>query len=111
MIIRGDEPVIIVRRSQNGVDDYGNPTYTTQEILVRDALFSYGTTDEPVELARNPIDARLTLYLPRGVVIQPGDIFIIRETEWEKDGDPQEWQKLWQGFDPGVVITVRRRRG
>ena len=111
MIIRGDEPIVILRHSETGVDEYGNPTTTSEEILVRDCLFSYTGSTEPVEVARDAVDARLTLYMPAGTEILDGDIFVIRETEWVKDGDPQEWTQLWEGFVPGVVVNVRRRRG
>jgi len=111
MIVRTDEPIIIHRRSQNGTDQYGNPTFTVEEILVRDALFAWGTTEEPVEVSRDPLEAKLTLYFPYGTVIQDGDEFEIRETMWVKDGEPNEWQQLWPGFEPGVVVGVRRKVG
>lgn len=111
MIIRGDEPIFIHRKTQSGVDEYGNPSFTTEEILVRDCLFSYGSSSEPDDINRNPIDAALTLYLPEGTVIEPEDVFEIRETMWVKDGDAQEYPQLWPGFVPGVVVSVRRRRG
>lgn len=111
MIIRGDEPIFIHRKTESGVDDYGNPTHTVEQILIRDALFSYGSSGEPVEVARNPIDAALTLYLPEGTTVLDGDVFEIRGSMWVKDGEPSEWPQLWPGFVPGVVLQVRRRRG
>lgn len=111
MIIRGDEPIFIHRRTQTGVDGYGNPTFSNVEILVRDALFAYAGSDEPTQVERDPIDARLNLYLPNGTEVLEGDMFEIRGTMWVKDGDPQEWPTLFTGFVPGVVVTVRRRRG
>lgn len=111
MIIRGDEPIFIHRRSVTGEDAYGQPTYSVETILIRDALFSYGGTSEPVMPDRDPIDARLTLFLPEGTDVHEGDRFEIRETMWEKDGDPESWPQLWAGFVPGVVLQIRRRRG
>lgn len=112
MIIQGDEPIIIIRKSSTGsVDDYGNPVKTTEQILVRHALFAYNGSHEPVEIDRDPVDAKLTLYLPAGTEIRDGDIFEIRDTQWVKDGDAQDWPQLWPGFIPDVVVNVRRRRG
>jgi hypothetical protein len=111
MIIRGNEPIVIVRSTENGNDAYGNPTYGKQEILIRDGLFAFGSGDEPVDATRNAIDAALTLYLPKGTVVEEEDVFIIREVEWVKDGDPEVWEQLWSGFDVGVVVQVRKRRG
>lgn len=111
MIIRGDEPITILRHAVSGTDEYGNDTLSSQEILVRHCLFAYAGSSEPVEVARDAVDARLTLYLPAGTQILDGDVFIIRESEWVKDGDSQEWPQLWPGFVPDVVVNVRRRRG
>jgi hypothetical protein len=111
LIIRGDEPIFIHRRTATGTDQFGNPTYSTAEILVRDALFAFGSSSEPADVNRDHIDASLTLYLPEGTVIEPSDEFEIRNSFWVKDGDPEEWPQLWAGFVPGIVIRVRRRRG
>ncbi|HLP97658.1 MAG TPA: hypothetical protein VK149_04355 [Sideroxyarcus sp.] len=110
MIIRGDEPVIIIRRTQTGTNAHGNPTYSTSEILVRDALFAVGSTTEPADVARDHIDSRVTLYLPHGTVIQDGDVFEIRGSRWEKDGDALDYPTV-NGFEVGVVVNVKRRRG
>jgi hypothetical protein len=111
MIVRGNEPIVVIRRSAEEIDEYGNQTYSTSEFLIRDCLFAYTGSSEPVEVAREAVDARLTLYMPPGTEILDGDIFVIRESHWEKDGDSQEWPQLWEGFIPGVVVNVRRRRG
>lgn len=110
MILSGDTPIFIHRRTQVALDEYGNPTYTTEEILVRNVLIGWGGSQEPQEVARDAIDASLTLYLPPQTQVLDGDIFEIRETMWEKDGDPQEWDAV-NGFEVGVVVKVRRRRG
>jgi hypothetical protein len=110
MILAGDEPIYIHRRTSTGVDDYGNPTFSTAPVLIRNCLLGYGSTDEPVDPARDPIDARLTLYLPHGPTVGEGDTFEIRDKIWEKDGDPHNWETV-AGFEVGVVVNVRRRRG
>lgn len=110
MIIRGDEPVFIHRRTANGVDEYGNETFTTEEILVRDALFAYSGSAEAEDVNRNMIDYSLTLYLPHGTLVEDGDIFEIRETMWEMDGVAQTYP-VAVGLEAGVVVRVRKRRG
>jgi hypothetical protein len=111
MIIRGDEPIIIHRRSQSGTDEYGNPSWTTSTTLVRDCLFWYGSTSEPTDVSRDPVDAQLTVCFPEGTSVQDGDEFEIRNTMWVKDGIPNEYPQLWPGFTPGVIVNVRKRRG
>jgi len=111
VIVRTDEPIIIHRRTETGTDSYGNPTYSTAEILVRNGLFAFETGSEPPAIAEDPVNAALMLYLPAGTQIEDGDKFEIRETMWMKDGNQQEWQQLWPGFVPGVVVRVRQVRG
>jgi hypothetical protein len=112
MIVRTDEPIIIHRRTESGTDSYGNATYTVQQILIRNGLFAFDSSgSEPVEIAGDPLKASLTLYLPPKTVVQDGDQFEIRETMWVKDGSQNEWQQLWPGFTPGVIVKVRQVRG
>lgn len=111
MFFKGNEPVIIKRREINGTDEYGNETYSTTEILVRDCLMGFGSTDEPVDASRKPIDASVTLYFPNGTVILEEDVFEVREKDFVKDGDPMDWKSPFSGWNLGVVVKVRRRVG
>lgn len=111
MGIQGEETITIVRRSSTGsVDDFGNPTWSTDEVTVSNVLVAFGSTGEPLDVSREPVDARLTLYLPHGTQILDGDIFTVRNSDWEKDGDSIDWP-IVGGFVPSVVVNVRRRRG
>ena len=111
MFFRGNEPIIIKRQTISGLDAWGNETYTTQEILVRDCLIAFGATDEPVDASRKPVDGSLTLYLPSDTVIQDQDVFEVRETDFVKDGDPENWKSPFESWNLGVVVKVRRRVG
>lgn len=111
MFIRGGEHVIIKRRTQIGVDEYGNERWETTDIHIRDALIAFGSTDEPVEVDRNPIDNSLTLYLPPETRVESGDVFHIRATDFVKDGIAQEWVSPFDSFPVGVVLKLRRRDG
>jgi hypothetical protein len=109
--IRGGETILVKRRDQLAVDAYGNPTYTLTTITIKDALIGIGTTDEPVDPARDAVDAKVTLYLPNGTQIQDGDVFVVRGSEWLKDGSAEEWISPFPGMETGVVVPLRRRRG
>lgn len=106
----GGETVTIKRRSANATDDYGNKTYTLTTITVQNVLIGFGATGEPTEVDRDPIDAKLTLYFPNGTAIAEGDRFIIRGTDWEKDGQAQDYNPPFD-FSAGVVVPVKRRNG
>lgn len=108
--IRGGETITIKRRSATSTDEHGNPVHSFTTVTVRDALIAIGGTSEPVDPARDAIDATLTLYLPQGTQILSGDRFTIRGTEWVKDGFAQEWVSPFP-MEVGVVVPVRRRVG
>jgi hypothetical protein len=109
--IRGGETITIRRRSAASTDDYGNPTYNLTSITVKDALIAVGGSSEPVDAQRDPIDARLTIYLPNEVQIFDGDTFIIRNTPWVKDGQAENWISPFPSLEGGQVIPVRKRSG
>lgn len=109
--IRGGETITIKRRSEAGVDDYGNQTYTTTTITVKDALIAFGATSEPIDAERDAVDAKITAYLPSGTVIQEGDVFTIRNSSWVKDGTPETWTNPFTSFESGVVVQLRKRNG
>lgn len=109
--IRGGETILIKRRSQLATDDFGNPTYTESTIVIKDALIGIGGTSEPVDASRDAQDASVTVYLPAGTIIEDGDVFVIRGSQWQRDGDAQNWVSPFPGEMGGVVVPLRRRRG
>ena len=109
--IRGGETITIKRRSAASVDEFGNKTFSTTTITVKDALVGIGTGDEPIDPTRNPSDYKVTLYLPNGTVIQDGDIFVVRGSQWQKDGGAMEWISPFTGFETGIVVPLRKRNG
>lgn len=106
----GSQTVFIVRRSQAGVDVYGLETYTTMEIKVSGVLVAPTASTDTVEVNRNPADDSFTLYLPIGVVIQPGDKFLIDGQSYDRDGRADSWISV-AGAPAGVVVNVKRRIG
>ncbi|CAB4152500.1 hypothetical protein UFOVP609_13 [uncultured Caudovirales phage] len=109
--IRGGETVLIKRRTAVARDDFGNPTYTIDTITVNEVLVGIGSTDEPINVERDAVDAHLELYMPGTVEIQDGDVFVIRGSEWVKDGAAKNWVSPFIGLETGTLVSVRRRRG
>lgn len=109
--IRGGETITIRRRTVTGVDDHGNNVYATTNVTVRDALIGIGTTSEPVDVNRDAVDATVTLYLPAGTLVLDGDVFIIRNVQWVKNGAGLEWVSPFTGFEAGIVVPLRKRNG
>lgn len=109
--IRGGETITIRRRSAAATDEYGNKTYTTTTITVKDALVAIGGSSEPIDVSRDAVDATVTVYLPNGTTVQDGDVFIIRNSQWVKDGAGLEWVSPFDNFEAGVVVPLRKRNG
>lgn len=109
--IRGGETITIRRRSITGVDDHGMNVYATTNITVRNVLIGIGTTVEPVDVNRDAVDATVTLYLEAGTVVEDGDVFIIRNTQWVKNGSAMEWVSPFASFEAGVVVPLKKRNG
>ena len=107
---RGSETVVIKRRSSSTTDDYGNKVFSTTTVTVKNCMIGFGSTSEPVATDREPIDSTLTIYMPNGTKIEPGDRFVIRGTEFVKDGDATVYVPPFD-FNVGVVVQVRRRNG
>ncbi len=111
MTLSGVETITIHRREQVDVDAHGNPVYERTEVVIGNCLVGFGSTNEPSLVDGDPVDSNVTLYLPHNAEVFDGDEFEIRGELWVKDGDPHAWVSPFAGFDPGVVVQVRRRRG
>jgi hypothetical protein len=109
--IRGGETIIVKRRSKAARDDYGNSTYTSTNITIKGVLVALQGGSEPVDAERDAVDSQITLYIPNGTPIQDGDVFIIRNTSWVKNGMVQNWVSPFAGLEGGVVVPVRKRDG
>lgn len=109
--VGGGETITVSRRIAGAVDDFGNPTYTTETVTIRDVLIAIGSTSEPVDPARDATDANLTAYLPQGTLIAEGDVFIVHGERWVKDGSAQSWVSPFPATEAGVVVPLRRRHG
>jgi len=110
-IFDGGETILIHRFSSTSVDAYGNPETDSTTISVSNVLVSFESTNEPVEISRDPIDAKMTLYMPTGTVIENDDRFEVRGEMWLKDGIAKDWRAPSNSFETGVVVHVRKRLG
>lgn len=106
----GGETVVITRRTAGANDDYGNPTFTTTSITVKNCLIGFGSTSEPIDVERDAVDAKITIYFPIGTTVQDGDRFTIRNSVWEKDGNVTQYVPPF-AMSVGPVVMARQRRG
>lgn len=103
------EVVTIYRKTETGVDAYGNPTVTETQIKHR-ALVADGTTGTLSEASRTPSDASCSLYLASGTQVLPTDEFEVRGARWLFDGT-QDFRRAYVSGPAGVVVHLRKQRG
>ena len=103
------EVVTIYRKTENGVDSYGNPTVTETQIKHR-ALVADGSTGTTSEASRTPYSATCSLYLATGTEILPTDEFEVRGARWLFDGS-QDFRRAYVSGPAGVVVHLRQQRG
>lgn len=109
---QGNETVTIKRRSASSTDEYGNKSWTLTTVVVKNCFLGFSGSGEPIDANRDPIDVRVTIYFPAGTVIADGDRFIVRNTEFVKDGSGDDWgHNNPLGLEAGVVVQVRKRNG
>lgn len=106
----GGESVVITRRTAGVDDGYGNPSFTTTTVTVSNCLIGFGSTKEPIDVERDAVDAKITIYFPPGTTVQDGDRFTIRNSVWEKDGNVTQFIAPFP-MATGPVVMARQRRG
>ena len=102
------ETVTIERRITDGVDQYGNDTYTSTFITVK-ALVADNHSKMVSEASREPYDAMCSLYVTGSLQVMPTDLFEVRGLSWLFHGQEQ-WTNPFGGSN-GLVIHLRRRSG
>ena len=92
-------------------DDYGNDVFTTTNITVKGCFLGFsGNTEEIVDPVRDAVDYKVTIYFPRKTVIEDGDVFVVRGSEFVKDGAAKVWENPFN-LPSGVVVPIRKRNG
>lgn len=111
-MIHGKETVVIERKSAIGEDDWGNPVNTVSQVTVEGCLFGWGGTNTNFGINRDITSSSATLYMPKGTVVLDGDLFIVRNERYRKDGESQVWETpVGFSLNTGVVVAIKRAEG
>lgn len=109
------ETVIIVSKTidMNNLNDYGLPAETTTETVVRNVLVDFTSTNTYETVEEQALQTKVTLFFPRGTIVKDEDMFIIRNTKWEKDGSVEDYQTQGVGgfLNTGVIVRVKQHKG
>lgn len=109
------ETVTIISKSidMNNLNDYGLPTETTTQTVIKNVLIDFTSTNTFDSVEEQALQTQVTLFFPRGTIIKDEDKFIIRNTKWEKVGTHEEF--LTQGvggfLNTGVIVKVKQHKG
>lgn len=112
-MIHGNETILIKRRIESNVDDdYGLPEWTEELISIDGALIAWGSTSTDYGVDRVLINSAISLYLPEGVEVQTGDVFVVRGEQYKTDGEVQNWKApLGFSIPTRVVVNLKKVEG
>lgn len=110
------ETVTVLSRTQTGTDRYGKPVYDWPEpgTQVPGCKVAPLVSEEPADIARNPVSIGFSVYMPPGVPVTPYDRVIVRGIVCEVIGEPGDWRSPYVPSllaGKGVVVNVKRWEG
>lgn len=99
---------VVLLTATGELDDYGNPTWTTSEVVVPGCLVAWTGSSEDHDNADRLVDSA-TVYDMGGTWPVGGTVngVVLDGQEWEIDGSPA----VWPGSIGGVVVQLRRVSG
>lgn len=102
------ESITVKRRTKNGEDAQGNPTYTIASTTVTGCGIGWEDSGEDVASFGTRAVTGATIYAPAGTVFEPSDVITIRGVDYTVVGDDAAWTGYYSGTPAGVVIGVKR---
>lgn len=112
---RGENVVILRKTFIEDTDEngWGLPAHTTQQFEV-EAIVAFRNTTKINNIEEEAINTELKLIFDQGTVIFPEDIFVVRGTLWEKDGEslqpnPQTFVDKW--LEMPVIVNIKQYKG
>lgn len=81
------------------------------EVTISGCAFDPGSSGETLDLARNVLTTQPKVYAPAGSDITAADRLVVRGVTYEVDGDVAEWRSPFTGWEPGIVVPLKRSEG
>jgi hypothetical protein len=81
------------------------------ELDIEGCGFNPGTSQEPLQDARNAVLTRPEVYAPPDADVLAGDRLVVRGVTYEVQGRPQRWISPFTGWTPGLVIPLELVEG
>lgn len=81
------------------------------ELDISGCAFDPGSSIEPLEIGRDAVVTRPTVYAPSGADVLAGDRIVIRGRTWQVDGEPADYRSPFSGWAAGLAIHVKAVSG
>lgn len=96
----------------DGTDEYGNPVPSTTDTEVQVYGWAPVSMAEPPEAGRSEVAWEAEIYSPEAAWSpRPSDRVLLDGVEFEVVGYPENWNKGPFGWQPGIVVHVKRVEG
>lgn len=98
------------------MDDFGNEISPAVTKIEFDAVFvpAYSASGTQIidGVLRETTVTKPTLYAPSRPALKSGDSLIVNgEPGWQVDGDPSAYTHPWSGWEPPLLIELRKAVG
>lgn len=119
-MIQGSSTVVIERslnpasmtaaQRRAASDSKGNLINTKTLVTLNNVKIAWGSTSTSWTTNNNETQTDVTLYFPRGTVIEDDDVFIINGERYLPDGIAIKWDRPrnFSRIVPGVIIGANR---
>lgn len=91
------------------MDRYGDRS-ETMSFTVPECGFAPRVSTENTARA-DVVTADAELYAPEADILATDVVELADGTRWEVTGDPQHWTQPMTGWQPGIVVMLRRMTG
>lgn len=102
--------VTLVKRTKGPPDSFGNDTWVTTTVDVIAQAFDPGISSEQVQ-GQDVLTTQPKVFLPPGTDVSYLDAVIINGEQSEVDGSPSQPISPFTGWQPGVIVKLKRVTG
>lgn len=99
----------VVKRVKSGTDSLGNDTWTEVRTDVR-GVFNPGGSSESVQ-GQDILVVQPTVAFPPGTDVDAIDAVEINGDRFEVDGSPNNMVNVFTGWNPGIIVKLKRVAG
>lgn len=104
--------ILRVRHAPGGVDQYGDPIPgSVTESPIADSFFGPRTSSDVDGRGRDGVTVGLNLFAPIGTDLDRTDQVKVDGELYDIDGEIAPWKHPWTGWEPGIVVALKRAEG